>query len=104
MITTYECEHCHNSGDNGWRDPDACLRHESKCDYNPKNKTCATCKHYDYASTTEQRMKWREPDFGCLIFGDQTWRTQCEKWQHNKPAANPPNADFRDGGTATPRT
>ena len=91
MITTYECEYCHNQGENGYTEPDACLLHESKCNYNPKNKTCATCKHYGYATTPEQSMKWR-PDFGCHVFGDQVWRTQCKKWEHNKPAANPPNA------------
>ena len=87
MITTYECEYCHNQSGNGYREPETCLRHETECDYNPAMKTCATCDLNRFKPTENGRAY----PFWCEIFRDRKHRRNCEKWVHNKPAANPPN-------------
>jgi len=76
MKTKYNCEYCDNHGSSGYDEPDACLLHESKCDYNPANKSCATCRHYDWHPDKDGDD---ENPFWCNLFKDQTWRTKCDK-------------------------
>ena len=99
MKKTYSCEWCDNQGGSGWDTPDGCLKHEAECDYNPANRACATCKHYDWPDTPEQSDKWQHQgddgdwvtDMGCVAYGDQVWRTQCEKWCQKHKRVVPPN-------------
>lgn len=41
----YECEHCNKKK---LINKTQMKRHEDICWFNPKNKTCLTCKHYEY--------------------------------------------------------
>ena len=87
MITTYLCEYCHCQSGNGYRDPESCRVHEAICDHNPQNKSCATCKHYDWSPDYDGDDD-RTP-FWCKLFKDQTWRRQCDK--HEPKRAKSPN-------------
>ncbi len=83
MKTVFLCDHC------GFECNEA---HEAKCEYNPINKTCATCKHCDFGETREQQDKWTEFDddgdevasIGCLVFNDQKFRDNCDKWERKQ--------------------
>jgi len=88
MTTKYSCDFCSSM----LLTADDCREHEAKCDYNPDNKSCARCFHYGYARTCDEEKKlnwqpkggpWENEDdipepMGCLLFGDQKWRTHCQ--------------------------
>ena len=48
--TVYQCEHCKKfkKKPRFYFDKDDMFRHESKCLYNTKNRSCFTCKHNNY--------------------------------------------------------
>ena len=88
MNQVFQCSHCIT-----WAGPfktaEACLAHEAKCEYNKANKTCCTCRHFDFSSRAGQHEDWGHyeddgewtSDPGCLVFGDQHFRRGCEKWE-----------------------
>lgn len=93
MKLKYDCEYCGGWFHCGFDTPEACQSHEQKCDHNPAMKTCCTCKHHDWPKTKEQGDKWQRwddseqdyvTDMGCVVFGDQTFRKNCEKWEAKK--------------------
>lgn len=43
--TIYECEHCNKKR---LINKTQMKKHENICWFNPKNKTCLTCSHYEY--------------------------------------------------------
>lgn len=43
MIELYKCSFC-NTNYNIFETEEDCLKHEKDCFFNPKNKTCNTCK------------------------------------------------------------
>ncbi|MFR5643609.1 MAG: hypothetical protein ACLTK7_10620 [Clostridium paraputrificum] len=45
--TIYECEHCNKKR---LINKTQMKKHENICWFNPKNKTCLTCSHYEYES------------------------------------------------------
>lgn len=48
--TVYQCEHCkkHKKKPRFYFNKELTYRHEIKCLYNSKNRTCLTCKHNKY--------------------------------------------------------
>lgn len=43
-VLRYYCDHC---GKGLWKKPKA-LEHEDKCYYNPKNRCCGSCEHFEW--------------------------------------------------------
>jgi hypothetical protein len=93
MKQTFTCDHCGGHWGGGFDTAEKCKAHEATCDYNPASKACATCKHRDWPETKEQCEKWERwddsereyvADMGCLVFNDQVYRTNCEKWKSKK--------------------
>lgn len=97
MRTAYVCAHCDGFGHAGFDTPVQCLEHEKTCAYNPTNRTCSTCRHFDFA-TRPEHDNWKPPGtgtyeheddipqpMGCHVYNDQVYRTQCEKWER-RPA------------------
>lgn len=60
------------------------VEHEERCYYNPANKSCVTCKHFDsYMDSngmedTPQLHTWRENVCGLELMYDNQLRTGCE--------------------------
>lgn len=43
-LTVYECEFCKELV----KEKEKAATHENNCSFNPKNKTCGSCYHYNY--------------------------------------------------------
>lgn len=60
MYSVYGCDYCGKIGRYS-----EISEHESTCDYNPKNRTCLTCKHFEERCGGEYRK--------CLKVDQQTY-------------------------------
>jgi len=68
MKQSWTCEFCGES----YFAPILCLHHESDCTYNPKNRTCDTCKAW-YWDAELQTPKCKIPEF-------KPFNRQCDAW------------------------
>jgi hypothetical protein len=50
--------------------------HELSCEYNPGNRTCATCNHL----VVDSRCQERRVRPKCRVFEDRKYRSECGEW------------------------
>lgn len=76
----WSCIFCNES----FKDKERALLHEYDCPYNPSNRTCDTCQHsiYNYPVNA-----YGEPVMECKVNRDDVWRSNCDKWEGEKPAS-----------------
>lgn len=97
MTRKFTCDFCSSFFGGGFLTEQECQDHEAKCDGNPDNKTCATCKHWHEDWDTRATHKdwkpvggpWESEDdipdpVGCHQYHDQQYRGHCEKWEFGK--------------------
>jgi hypothetical protein len=55
------------------------------CDYNPKSRSCNTCKHFDFSTKWDVRGQYEDGDLislgGCLVHNDQKFMRNCPDWE-----------------------
>jgi hypothetical protein len=72
----FACEFCHGWS-HGFDSPKDCREHEAKCDANPKNRTCVTCRHIEH----DERCVTRKVRPKCVAWGDRQYRANCILWE-----------------------
>lgn len=91
--TVYQCEHCKKFKEKPrfYFNKELTYRHESKCLYNEKNRTCLTCKHNNYdrydnevGRKVNDCMLGVEKEFrGTTLYQDQIGiNARCNDWEN----------------------
>lgn len=81
MKTVFVCDHCPQMLAGRFNNADDCQSHELSCEYNPGNRTCATCRH---AVVDERAMSRRGVRAKCAVFGDRKYRSECSRYEEEK--------------------
>ena len=78
MKIVYKCDYCNEYS----ADKQTMVNHEDKCEYNPKNKTCLSCKHMRNTVFTEYDECMVGYDFDIMedVF-DGIWK--CGRWKED---------------------
>lgn len=59
-VTVYECEYCNKRK---YAYKSSAKKHENKCYWNPKTKSCMTCKHYINPDESTQFQVFEDETF-----------------------------------------
>jgi len=73
QITKYQCDYCNRSYVSKYK----AKEHESKCFYNPSNKSCVTCKHVDVKEFFDSEGKVYDAVSWCYQMDIEIFRKGC---------------------------
>ena len=78
MKTTYSCDYCGET----FLTKSRCFHHEYDCEYNPKNKTCTTCKNWYFDVSAGMIMDDGEPEGEpkCKLPEFEPFNRTCDGW------------------------
>ena len=80
MKTVFVCDFCPQMLAGRFNNAETCQSHELSCEYNPGNRTCATCRHLDF----DERARTRGVRAKCTQFGDRKYRCECPRYEEAK--------------------
>ena len=85
MKAIYKCDYC-----SVMSTKDFIKAHEDLCDFNPKNKTCATCKYYECTQGAFEHRScklnaFEEQSNLCGVFDNTFPKVRCDKYEQGTP-------------------
>ena len=81
-VTVYECEHCNKRK---YAYKASAKRHENKCYWNPKTKSCMTCKHYICPDESTEFQVYEEETFCAFANPYFQLNYNCKGWIEYAP-------------------
>ena len=79
MKHLFSCGYCHEAMGMGglFESPKECRAHEKVCEWNPKVRSCVTCRHLE----VDERCLRRRVRPRCGRHGDRKYRQGCQLWE-----------------------